>query len=1032
MPSKLIKTSWNGGLLSQWMDGREDINKYYSGASILINAFVLPHGGFEKRPGTKYIATAPGKCRLTPFEFSVDDTLVLEWSESLLRFYKDGTQVFRKFGTEDLSDFDSATGDSSLVAHWTLNDNLATTNVVDATVAGSHDGTATVNTSTISTADESGATNKALDFSSGTDYITVGDDNDFSFGDGSDDSPFSIISWANYISNGSTQMLVSKFDSGAVEWELSMVGSTDTLRFDIYDNSEGARIIQSNDTIADGWHFFVATYDGRGGGSAEGGMKLYIDGAEVTTTSFPSLVYVAMENTVTDVGIGTLHQTGSPGSSNWEGDLNNAAIFDKELSANEIANLSGTTGTDPYSIVSPYTIEQAFDIHYTQSADVVYIAHKNVHPKKLSRIGDINWTIIDVPFIGGPFLEENFTDTRLLGFARTGGAVRSEFYFLEGTIGTLTATAHSPFDPNHVGSLWLLKHTRDGDNSTNVFAQNTNIVPTSETLASGAIFIKGGYTVTFEPIATGKSARLWRKQGNGKWQEFRSFRGPTAFSATELEDDVLYAMTRSDVAIKGNLTAKNQINYGVVEITAVTNSGLATCEVKTKVYSNNTNDNAVTTPMWAEGAWSDFRGYPRTVTFFEDRLWWAGSTNNPDTLWGSKSSDYENMSFTDEGLDDEAITFPINDNEVSNLQWMIPRQVMAVGAANREYRFGANDRDKAATPNDRKAIPQTSFGSDNIQPVILDDAIFFFQRAGKKLGAMKFDSISENFDVTDATLLAYKLFDSVPTTLSVQRVPDSLLWATRTDGVLPTYSYEPKEEISAWATQLTDNSANVETPLGLFLSTAIIHGSSEDEVWVSVRREIDSSTVYYVEKFADRDFGSDISDAFFVDAGITDTGGATTVSNLDHLEGKEVVVLLDGIVLAEGAGDYTVQQGSITLPSAGTTAQAGLPYIMKARSMRLAIPQEGNTIQSKIKRISETVIRFIKSLGGKAGVEFGGIEYIQDIGATFSSKSQDTPQNFRPAPGGLSEEAYTTITHSDPAPFTCLASIVTAEIEEKR
>ncbi|GAH02046.1 unnamed protein product, partial [marine sediment metagenome] len=89
MPLKQIKTSYNAGKLSPYMDGRTDINKYYNGCSKLINATVLPHGGFTKRPGTEYIATAANKCKLFPFEFSVDDALVLEFSNLLLRFYKD-------------------------------------------------------------------------------------------------------------------------------------------------------------------------------------------------------------------------------------------------------------------------------------------------------------------------------------------------------------------------------------------------------------------------------------------------------------------------------------------------------------------------------------------------------------------------------------------------------------------------------------------------------------------------------------------------------------------------------------------------------------------------------------------------------------------------------------------------------------------------------------------------------------------------------------------------------------------------------
>ena len=94
MPLRQIKTSFNAGELSPYMDGRTDINKYYNGCSKMINALVLTHGGFAKRPGTEYMGKSPNKANLLSFEFSVGDALVLELSNLLLRFYKDDDRVY--------------------------------------------------------------------------------------------------------------------------------------------------------------------------------------------------------------------------------------------------------------------------------------------------------------------------------------------------------------------------------------------------------------------------------------------------------------------------------------------------------------------------------------------------------------------------------------------------------------------------------------------------------------------------------------------------------------------------------------------------------------------------------------------------------------------------------------------------------------------------------------------------------------------------------------------------------------------------
>ena len=391
------------------------------------------------------------------------------------------------------------------------------------------------------------------------------------------------------------------------------------------------------------------------------------------------------------------------------------------------------------------------------------------------------------------------------------------------------------------------------------------------------------------------------------------------------------------------------------------------------------------------------------------------------------------MSFSILGVDSDAITFPINDNEVSQIQWMQARTVMAVGAANKEYRFGASDPDKPVTPSDRKATPQTSEGSHTIQPKILKDSIFFFQSLGKKLGKMKFDAIAENFDVEDATMLVYRLFDSTPVDMAVQRVPDSIIWTVRTDGIAPTLTYEPKEDVLGWARQIFGNSAAVETPTGVVESMAVIHGSSEDEVWASVKWTINSSTVRHVVKFKPRDFGSDIEDAFYVDSGVTyDSTAASTMTGGTHLIGETVAVFADGVVfddaVVSGAGEIILKKDTVT--TTASTVQWGLPYTTKVRTMRYSLPQDGATVQAKIKRIKQTTIRYIRSLLGTAGQEYAGVEHLQPIQATFSTESQDTVPNNRLAQGGFSEDAYTTIVSSDPVPFTALAAIVDVDIEK--
>ncbi|GAG13465.1 unnamed protein product, partial [marine sediment metagenome] len=223
-----IKTNYTAGEQSPYMDGREDVNKYHNGASKMINATVLPHGGFVKRSGTEYISTAPSKCNLLPFEFSVDDSLVLEFSEDLLRFYKDGSIVNDNVGTEDLSGLDN------LVAHWLLNEDEGV--VVADDDGGTHNGTSSADTSVLHATGKVGTGSFNLD---GQYDVTVPDAADFSFTDNSDDTPFSMACWGNVV-DGETQTILSKWRDGAssTEWKFTL-SNQKKLQLILSDSSAG-------------------------------------------------------------------------------------------------------------------------------------------------------------------------------------------------------------------------------------------------------------------------------------------------------------------------------------------------------------------------------------------------------------------------------------------------------------------------------------------------------------------------------------------------------------------------------------------------------------------------------------------------------------------------------------------------------------------------------------------------------------------------------------------------------------------------
>jgi hypothetical protein len=86
-----IQTNFTAGELSPQLEGRVDITKYFNAAKSIENFLITPFGGIDRRPGTQFVATAKyadKKVRLIPFQFSTEQTYILEFGDLYVRFYR--------------------------------------------------------------------------------------------------------------------------------------------------------------------------------------------------------------------------------------------------------------------------------------------------------------------------------------------------------------------------------------------------------------------------------------------------------------------------------------------------------------------------------------------------------------------------------------------------------------------------------------------------------------------------------------------------------------------------------------------------------------------------------------------------------------------------------------------------------------------------------------------------------------------------------------------------------------------------------
>ena len=567
------------------------------------------------------------------------------------------------------------------------------------------------------------------------------------------------------------------------------------------------------------------------------------------------------------------------------------------------------SGGSPYEIVSPYLEAELFEIKFAQSADVMYICHPNHAVRKLSRTGHTAWTLTEVNFTNGPYLDNNITTTTFTISAHTVGAGR-----------TLTASAIT------------------GINSDTGF-QTTDV---------------------------------------GRLVQFRN-------------------------------------GYG--KITARTSTTVVTIEILKDMGSTSSSTD------WSLGAFSNTTGHATCVTFFEQRLVFAGTKSQPQTLFFSKSGDYENMDENRSGTvsDDDAIIYTIASNQVNAIRFMTATRTLIVGTAGGEFAVSGGGTDIAITPTNILIKKQSNHGAANLDAIAVGNVTLFLQRAKRKIRELAYNFDVDGYLAPDMTILAEHISESGITQMAYQQEPNQIIWCVRTDGQLIALTYQREQQVVAWHRHIFGGSFSTGDAVCESVA-ALPTDDNEYQIWVIIKRTINSVTKRYVEYLHTFDFDeTDNTDFNFLDSQLSYSGSpVTSISGLSHLEGQTVAILADGATHPR----KTVTSGSISLERSASKVKVGLPYTSLLQTMRLDAGSQDGTSQGKTKRIFDITLRIYESIGIEVGPDLNNMERIPfRSSATLMNQAipvftGDKEIEFR---GNYETDGYVYVRQDQPLPLTILS-----------
>jgi hypothetical protein len=679
-----------------------------------------------------------------------------------------------------------------------------------------------------------------------------------------------------------------------------------------------------------------------------------------------------------------------------------------------IAHTAGVFATDVgagkwvqtpiYEIVSPYSAFDVFGLHFQQINDVVYITHALYPTQKLTRISDISWTIEEVAFDTPPFLDENTEATTITPSATTGSV-------------TLTASA-ATFLAGHVGSYWELTHDRPAS-SIEIAITGNGTSSTIPIRGTWEYRTTGTWTATFAIERSYDAGTTWERVVHqvGISENFANSDNVEAFEEALFRVKIENWSAGSGRAI---ISCSSSEVKGLAKVTAYTSATAVTATVIASFYS------ATATKAWREGAWSSVRGYPRTVTFFEQRLIFAGTSFEARSVWASTIGDYENFEYG--SAEDSAFKFTLGSGRYDAIQWMLPHTRLLIGTAGDEWSCGDGSGGDALSAVNPKAFRQASRGSEGVQAVLANDSALFVQNGGKRIREMIYTFEKDGYATPDMSEYAEHITGTGKIVqLAFQQKPFPILWAVTSAGVLLSMTIEREQDILAWTSHPTDG-----TVRSVCVTPNVTTGN--DDVWLIVQR----GSVKNVEIMQTATW-EDVADAVYVDSAYVFTDGPASSFAITRFANKTVSILADGAPLPDqvaGAG------GEVTLDEDVTKCVIGLKYESIIKPMRLDVDPMVGPTQGLNRRVNELTVRFYRTVG----CSFGDGEEVDSVNGGLKWRSlsfRDTSNDMdAPVPlftgekdiegfGNWGREGTIILKQTQPLPWTVLAIIAKYDVSMK-
>jgi hypothetical protein len=316
------------------------------------------------------------------------------------------------------------------------------------------------------------------------------------------------------------------------------------------------------------------------------------------------------------------------------------------------------------------------------------------------------------------------------------------------------------------------------------------------------------------------------------------------------------------------------------------------------------------TEVWRLGSWSDTTGYPKAIAYHQQRLFFAGTTDEPNTIWGSAIDDFTN--FTPGTDDSDAVKFVVAGKR-NDIYWMKASDRLRIGSAGGIQTLWGGSTTSSITPTNVDADNEETIRCKRLNPIDLGKVTLFAQRSGKVLRELSFDAIeTDGLVAPDVTLVSEDILGNPGDTTDVgvkqmafQREPVPTVWCVKDNGQVAGLTYSRETETVGWHNHIIGGDTAVSAK-----SVVSIPGTGQDRVWFINQRTINGTVRQYIEQMNTNFRGTTVKNAKFADSFIYTSGeepaatltpAATTGSSITFTAGSAVFAATDvGRIIQNG------------------------------------------------------------------------------------------------------------------------------------